>query len=478
MPLQRIYRDISVKDSVHLDSFSKLRISEPSNYDFFDFTYANSNSWGNNIFSSPYAGLNFFQHYSGTDIVGTFASSTGIKFINNSLQFKSAAALTNTIPSFASIQTRRLINITRNSTIKAYISFNLLNTPVFGRNMWIGIGNDNAVNNEDGKSGFIGLKQEFLAITATNPLGIRVGLTLTTLGSVSSTFINKDDWEDRFDGTGPSGVTLDFTKIQVLSIEYRSGGHGEVEWGFMVGGKFCRAAAIYNVNKFVTDSFGYVQIAGTNATLRPILNSCRLTAGYTRTGGSNLIASQVHFELYGGVIFRESDPTELETRNNYSFSRSFTISAVLSSGVSTMVLRLRKKLTFNAAISTYLTSATIDSIQFISTASVPLYWELVYNNLGSGVYTSLDSNSLIEFNTTSVARPSGPTVCGGFIAAGETLSFKVPKSVKNMWQLVNGVVGSGGTDDYIYFGICITPIGGGTTANQIRVAITTEESYN
>ena len=480
MPLERIYRDISVKDSVHLDSFSKLRISEPSNYDFFDFTYANDTGWGNNVFSGSYRGLNFFTHYTGPDLLGGFnLVSTGIKFADNKLQIRASTGLSNTTPVFASIQTRRLINITKNSTIKAYVSFKLTHTPSSaGRNLWIGIGNDNATNNEDAKSGFIGLKQDLTSITATNPLGIYVALTLTTTTAVVKTLITKDDWEDRFDGTGPSGVTLDFSKIQVLSIEYRSGGHGEVEWGFMVGGKFCRAAAIYNVNKLVSDSFGFTQIAGTNATLQPVLNSCRLTAGYGKTGGSNLTASQVYLELYGGVIFRENDPTELQTKNNYSFARSFTISSTLTSGVSTAVLRFRKKISFNGTLSSYFTFATINSIDIISTASVPLYWELLYNNSASGTYTSLDSNSLIEFTTTTVARPDGPTVYGGFIAAGETSTFKVPESVKNMWQLVNGVTGNGNASDYVYFGICITPIGGGTTTNEIRIAITTEEIYN
>jgi len=47
-----------------------------------------------------------------------------------------------------------------------------------------------------------------------------------------------------------------------------------------------------------------------------------------------------------------------------------------------------------------------------------------------------------------------------------------------MWQLVDGVRGTGTADNYTYFAICATPIGGGTTANQIRVSITTGETYN
>jgi hypothetical protein len=176
MPLERIYRDVGVNDSSNLDSFSKLRISEPSNYDFFDFTYANSSGWGSNVFSSAYSALNFFTHFVGTDIGGAFTETSGIKFIDNKLVFRAFGILTNTSPAFASIQTRRLINITRNSTIKAYISFKVEYVAQAFREFWIGIGSLNGTNNEDAKSGFIGLTQDNLAITATNPLGLRFSI--------------------------------------------------------------------------------------------------------------------------------------------------------------------------------------------------------------------------------------------------------------------------------------------------------------
>jgi len=417
MPLERIYRDISINDSVNLDSFSKVRISEVSDYDFFNFTYASTNTWNVNVFGAPEAGLNFFTHYIGIDIVGSFANLSAVKFIDNKVQFKAISVLT----------------------------------------------------------------LDPLAITATNPLGITLSLTLTTISSVSKIVLSKDEWEDRFDGTGPSGVTLDFTKIQVLSIEYRSGGHGETEWGFMVGSKFCRAAAMYNVNKSISDGFGNGLLGGTPVTLRPFLNSCRLTAGYGRTSGSSpsLTSNEVFFDLYGGVVFREENPNEIKLKNKYKFSTSTTYNATISSGISTSIIRIRKKASYNSATSTYFTFATIDTITFLSTATVPLYWELVYSNAVSTTFTSLDSNSLIEINTgTGALRPTGPIIYGGFVAAGETITFKVPESVKNMWQLVDGVRGTGTADNYTYFAICATPIGGGTTANQIRVSITTEETYN
>lgn len=486
MPLERIYRDISINDSANLDSFSKLRISEPSNYDFFDFTYCNSALWGNNVFLDvpELRGLNLITNLSNLDITVRFAGITPpLKFIDNKIVIRRNPFITGVTPSSASIHTRRLIAVTKNSTIKAYISFKLLHTPYdSNRNLWIGIGNKNTVGSEDTKSGFIGLSQSFDSITATNPLGINFNIYLTSTTASLSYSLDKDDWEDKFDGTGPSGITLDFTKIQVLSIEYKSSGHGKVSFGFMVGGKYYNAVTIYNLNTNFKDSLGNI-VLGAGVNIRPILNSCRLSAGYTRTGGAALSVGEEYLEIYGGIIFKEEDPTEILAKKVYKFSTSHTYPSTIASGVAGSILRLRKKIGYNGATATYFANTSIDTINFISTANVPLYWELVYDNNTNTIFTSLDTNSLVEFNkpTTFTAKPTTiPTVTifGGFIAAGESASYKVPESVKNMWQLVQGITGSGAPATYTYFLICVTPIGGGLAANEIRVSITTEETYN
>jgi hypothetical protein len=243
-----------------------------------------------------------------------------------------------------------------------------------------------------------------------------------------------------------------------LSIEYRSGGHGELEFGFMVGGNYYRAVALYNVNSFLVDGLGDTILGTTSSILRPILNSCRLTAGFIKAGGTALTPSEV-----------------------YNFSTTHNFGASVSSGNTRLILRLRKLNSFGGVPTTYFTYASINSINFVSTATVPVYWELIYAQINAGTYTVIDSRSLIAVEKITVgtaAKPSGPTIFGGFIAAGENVSYKLPESIKNMWQLVDGVEGSATSANYTYFAICITPIGGGTTANQIRVTLTTEETYN
>lgn len=54
-------------------------------------------------------------------------------------------------------------------------------------------------------------------------------------GSQVDTKVARADWHDPFDGTGPSGVTLDFTKAQILAIDLEWLGVGGVRVWFIVG---------------------------------------------------------------------------------------------------------------------------------------------------------------------------------------------------------------------------------------------------
>jgi hypothetical protein len=56
----------------------------------------------------------------------------------------------------------------------------------------------------------------------------------TANGNVETRF-TRDNWNyDKMDGTGPSGITLDFNKNQMITIEYEWFGAGQVEWNFIV----------------------------------------------------------------------------------------------------------------------------------------------------------------------------------------------------------------------------------------------------
>ena len=69
-------------------------------------------------------------------------------------------------------------------------------------------------------------------------------------GMVSNTRIAQSDWNrDRLDGTGPSGVTLDLSKAQILFSEYEWLGVGSVTMGFVINGNVIIAHQFNNANE-------------------------------------------------------------------------------------------------------------------------------------------------------------------------------------------------------------------------------------
>jgi hypothetical protein len=69
-------------------------------------------------------------------------------------------------------------------------------------------------------------------------------------GSASDTRkVTKSNWNvDKFDGTGPSGLTLDITKAQIMFFDFEWLGVGSVRCGFVVNGKFYLAHIYHNAN--------------------------------------------------------------------------------------------------------------------------------------------------------------------------------------------------------------------------------------
>lgn len=75
-----------------------------------------------------------------------------------------------------------------------------------------------------------------------------------TSGAAVDTRIAQASWNlDKFDGTGASGVTLDFSKTQIMAIDYEWLGVGRVRYGFVVGGilYYCHEASVANVGTLV-----------------------------------------------------------------------------------------------------------------------------------------------------------------------------------------------------------------------------------
>ena len=72
-------------------------------------------------------------------------------------------------------------------------------------------------------------------------------------GSVVNTIVEKADWNiDKLDGTGPSGITLDISKAQILFTDLEWLGLGTVRMGFVVNGNFVHCHSFHHANIITT----------------------------------------------------------------------------------------------------------------------------------------------------------------------------------------------------------------------------------
>jgi hypothetical protein len=71
----------------------------------------------------------------------------------------------------------------------------------------------------------------------------------STSGSMAETRIARANWNgDKLDGAGASGITLDFTKQQLISFDYEWYGVGAITLGFIINGEIVNCHTFYTAN--------------------------------------------------------------------------------------------------------------------------------------------------------------------------------------------------------------------------------------
>lgn len=126
--------------------------------------------------------------------------------------------------------------------------------------------------------------------------GVTFVVRTYTGGSVdNSRYVTQANWNgDKLNGTGPSGVTLDLTKTQILWFDFEWLGVGNVRCGFVINGQFIVCHTFQNAN-FGTSVYMQTAIlplrfeifnnAGTDSssTLQMICSSVLSEGGYEQT---------------------------------------------------------------------------------------------------------------------------------------------------------------------------------------------------
>lgn len=235
-----------------------------------------------------------------------------------------------------------------------------------------------------------------------------INLRTSTSGSAVDTSVAQSSWsEDKFDGTGKSGVTIDFTKVQILVIDAQMLYAGRVRVGFDIDGK------VYWAH--------YFKVAN-NQSL-PTMQTYNLPVRVEgRTGASSTTFRMGRFDSANGVFLSTTRTTTGGTINFLCCSvqnngddelRGFPRAAPASTaaiGVTTRrpVLSIRPKATYNSRTN----RGHIESLEFLirATTNDSMCEIVIGGTLTGAAFTSVGAASIAEYDISATAITGGTTI--------------------------------------------------------------------
>jgi hypothetical protein len=255
--------------------------------------------------------------------------------------------------------------------------------------------------------------------------GMYVELNNTTLsfverssstGSLVETRVAQSDWNiDPLNGTGPSNLTLDPTKSQILWMDIEWLGLGTVRMGFIINGKFIHCHSFHHAN-IITSTY----ITTASLPLRyEITNTAATTSTSTLKQVCSTVLSEGGYELRG-------------------------LQQAIGTGI-TAPYALATAGTYYPIISLRLKSAALDAIVILTalsvmaaTANANYNWRVIASGTTTGgTWTSAGTESSVEYNLTGTATTGGRVLAQGYFSSTNqsTSSVDILKEALFKFQL-------------------------------------------
>lgn len=383
-----------IADLGNLDAFHRLRVSEP--YTIFDSKQISNQH--ENIF------------WDTSEVSGGGTSST-----YNQNKAQTSLSVSNTTAGKRVRQTKQRFNYQPGKSQLVFITF-AGNTLVSGVKKEVGLFDDNN-----------GL---FLSIDGSSASLVR---RTKASGSVVDNSISQASWNlDTMDGNCPSGITLDFSKSQILLIDYEWLGVGRVRYGFVVDG-----IPVYVHQELNTNNLDVVYMSTPNLPVRYSIEN-------DGTG------SAAEFDCICSSVISEGS-FEPNGVNRVVFNTS----KVNANTIGTKYAMLGIKLKTNSQ------GALIvpEGISLLATTADAFRWELHVNPTVAGTFTYNDlTDSAIQYALADTSSPSTNTISsdGTILYSGlvsdKTRNVNLP--LKSAYRL--GVDIAGNEDELV---LVVVPIG-------------------
>ena len=337
------------------DAFGRLKTSDP--FTLFDSShrYADNGHWNE---STTAGGSSSFNSDEGL-IDMTVTTASGAQVLR---------------------ETKRVFNYQPGKSLLSILSFNL----------------NEAKANLKQRIGYYGASNGFyLELDGTDePVFVKRS---AVTGSVVDTEISQSNWNvDPLDGNGPSGITLDLSKVQILWFDFEWLGSGTVRCGFIINGKYIHCHSFHHANAtegtYITTATLPIRVeiintdtTASSSTLKQICATVLSEGGYQLRGDS------------GEAKLPSASPRDLTN---------------VSTNYPLVSIRLKSNRLDGVVI--------LDSLNVLGTSNNSNYcWELVQGGTTTGgSWVSAGTTSLVEYNITATGYSQGD---GEILTAGYTV---------------------------------------------------------
>ena len=224
-------------------------------------------------------------------------------------------------------------------------------------------------------------------------------------GAVVNTPVAQASWNvDPMNGSGPSGITLDLTKAQILFMDLEWLGVGTVRIGFVVNGNFYVCHKFHHANIIATT---YITTASLPARYE-ITNTGATSGASTLKQICSTVLSEGGYTLNG---LQQAIGIPITTPRNLSVAGTFY-----------PIVSIRLKTSPNRLDAIVICTA----ISLMATTAGDYNWQVVASGTTTaGTWNSAGVNSAVDYNILGTGLTGGRILASGFLNATNQVSTQV-----------------------------------------------------
>jgi len=402
---------ISFNDDAIIDAFGRMRVSNPET--IFD---------SKNIFNDPDLGTDVENQPLYYDNQQTAGSGTSTLYKPN--EASTELHVGNETAGTRVRQTKQRFNYQPGKSLLVFMSF-VFGTQAAGITRREGMFDENnGLFLEDDGEAYNLVRRTFVS------------------GTPDDDVIPQSTWNiDKFDGTGASGIELNFTKTQILVIDFEWLGVGRVRYGFVIDGLIYYCHEINNANNLTT-----VYMSNPNLPLRSEINNDGTGVASTLTQICSTVISEGGRNPLGSIRSASTNGTHVDANTED------VVYALIGVGLKSAYL-----------------AETVEilniSIQ-LQTSSSKCEWLLLFNPTIAGTFTyagELRSAIEVARGATANTVTDGIRLGGGHIeSTGQATggAGSITSEIQNALKLGSTIAGA--SDKIV---LCLRPIAGSTNVD-------------